>query len=52
MQLQYWNGLTALLTSLWIQICTMEDILRKLENELELDPDDEQEEPEEYMEGD
>ena len=29
-----------------------EDILRKLENELELDPDDEQEEPEEYMEGD
>lgn len=29
-----------------------EDILRQLENELEQDPDDEQEEPEEHMEGD
>ena len=29
-----------------------EDILRQLENELEQDPDDEQEEPEEQMEGD
>ena len=29
-----------------------EDILRQLEQELELDPDDDQEEPEEQMEGD
>ena len=29
-----------------------EDILRQLEQELEQDPDDEQEEPEEHMEGD
>ena len=29
-----------------------EDILRQLEHELEQDPDDEQEEPEEQMEGD
>ena len=29
-----------------------EDILRQLENELEQDPDDEQEESEEQMEGD
>ena len=29
-----------------------EDILRQLEHELEQDPDDDQEEPEEQMEGD